>query len=60
MACPGQRAGLDLRGPLGLACPPQPGLPACQRISPRTAAYAERAAGRLLNVTASAVAMAAR
>ena len=39
---------------------PQAGLPACQRISPRTAAYAKRAAGWLLNVTASGAAMAGR
>jgi hypothetical protein len=52
-------AGLDLRGTLGPAGPAQADLPACQRISTRVAAYAGRAAGWLLNVTASAVAMAA-
>jgi hypothetical protein len=55
-----QHAGLDLRGPFRLACSPQADLPACQRISPRVAAYAERAAGWLLNVTTSGLTMTAR
>jgi hypothetical protein len=48
-----QLAERDLRGPLGLAGSPQPDLPARQRVGPGLDAYAERAAGQWLYVTAS-------